>query len=97
MKAEAKSQLIKHIVFAVIACAVAAFLFIGLAGTGVIMGIIMGILCAGVPFAWKWLSNIFVAFSITSIAIKAMLSVVLGWIAFPITIIKDVVAVCTAE
>ena len=97
MKAEAKSQLIKHIVFAAIACAVAAFLFIGLAGIGVVLGIIMGIMCAGVPFAWKWLSNLFVAVSLASIAIKALLSVILGWIAFPVTIIKDVVAVYTAE
>ena len=97
MKTEAKAQLIKHIVFAVIAWIVAAVLFISLAGAGVGFGILMGFLCAGVPFAWKWLSNIFVAVSITSIAIKALLSVFLGWIAFPVTIIKDVIAVATAE
>ena len=97
MKAEAKNQLVKHLVFAAIAWTVAAFLFIGLAGSGVGLGIMMGFMCAGVPFAWKWLTNIFVAVSITGIAIKALLSVFLGWIAFPVIIIKDVVAVTTAE
>ena len=97
MKMEAKNQLIKHLVFAVIAWSVASVLFISMAGAGVALGILTGFLCAGVPFAWKWLSNIFVAVSITSIAIKALLSVILGWVAFPVTIIKDVVAVATAE
>lgn len=97
MKAEAKSQLIKHLVFAGLAWIVAAILFIGMAGSGTGLGILAGFACAGVPFAWKWLSNIFVAVSVTSVAIKALLSVILGWIAFPVTIIKDVVAFAAAE
>ena len=97
MKMEAKNQLIKHLVCALIAWIAAAALFIGMAEASVGLGIVTGFMCAGVPFAWKWLSNIFVAVSITSIAIKALLSVFLGWIAFPVTIIKDVIAVATAE
>lgn len=97
MKAEAKKQLIKHIVFAVIAWIVASVLFIGLAEAGTVMGIVMGFMCAGVPFAWKWLSAVFTALSIYTIAIKALLSVFLGWIALPVIIIKDVLALVRAE
>lgn len=93
MKQEAINQLIKDIVVAGIAWIVSAFIFGALAETGVILGIIAGFMCAGVPFAWKWLSNIFISFSIYTLAIKLLLSIFLGWIALPIIIIKDVVGV----
>ncbi len=97
MKDEMKKQLIKDIVIAVIAWIVASIVFIALANTGVGMGIFAGFFCAGVPFGWRWMSKVFTAISLYTIAIKAVLSIFLGWIALPIIIIKDIVAFVKAD
>ncbi len=97
MKEEMKKQLIKDIVIAVIAWIVASIVFIALANTGVGMGIFAGFFCAGVPFGWRWMSKVFTAISLYTIAIKAVLSIFLGWIALPIIIIKDIVAFVKAD
>lgn len=97
MKEEMRGRLIKDIIIAVIAWVVVSLLFIALSDTGVALGILMGFLCAGIPFGWRWLSKVFTAISLYTIAMKAILSVFLGWIALPIIIIKDIVALVKAE
>lgn len=97
MKEEMRGRLIKDIVIAVIAWIVAAIVFTALAGTGVGMGILSGFMCAGIPFGWRWTSKIFTAVSFYTIAIKALLSIFLGWIALPVIIIKDIIALVKAQ
>ena len=50
MKETMKKQLIKDIVIAIIAWVIAAIVFIGLAENSVGLGILMGFMCAGIPF-----------------------------------------------
>lgn len=97
MKEEMRGRLIKDIVIAVIAWIVAAIVFIALADTGVVLGILTGFMCAGIPFGWRWTSKIFTAISLYTIAIKALLSIFLGWIALPVIIIKDIIALVKAQ
>lgn len=58
---------------------------------------IPGFFLSGIPFGWRWLSKIFISLSLAMVFIKAILSLVLGFIALPITIVKDIIAVATAE
>ena len=45
-----------------------------------------------VPFGWKWASNIVTAVSLYGIVIKLMLSVILGFVAGPVTLGKDIIS-----
>ncbi len=99
MKEEMKMQLIKDIVIAVVAGVVGAIVLGHMSGEGFnfMVGILFGVFLAGIPFGWKWMSNIFTAVSFQAVFIKFFLSLVLGWIALPIIIIKDIIAYVTAE
>ncbi len=95
MKKEAIFKLIKDVVIALVAWLVFGLIF-SYAGLG-IYGFIASIFLAGVPFGWKWLSNIFSAFSFTTIIIKFFLSMILGWIAIFVIIIMDIIDLVCAE
>lgn len=97
MREEYRIQLVKDCVTAGIAWVIMAVVFAALVNAGVIGGIILGFMCAGIPFGWRWLSNIFTAISFYTIAIKFLLAIFLGWIALPVVIIKDVIAYKAAE
>ncbi len=97
MKEEMKTQLIKDIVIAIVAWAIVTILFVSLNDTSVPLAILGGFMCAGIPFGWRWSSNIFTAISLYTIAIKLILSLFLGWIALPVTIIKDIIAIAQAD
>ena len=96
MKEEKRKQLIKDIVIALIAWVIAAIVFIGVNEESVVLGIIMGFMCAGIPFGWRWLSNIITAVSFYMVVMKALLAIFLGWIALPVVIIKDIVELVRA-
>jgi len=91
MKEEMKHQLIKDITVAAIAWVVVSILMGVIGDAGLFGGIFIGFFCAGVPFGWRWLSNLYTALSLQAVAIKAILAILLGWIALPVVIIKDVV------
>lgn len=96
MKREATFQLIKDIILAVVAWlgfGIAFSMFTTLGG----YGFIVSIFCAGVPFGWRWMSNIFTAMSFNTIIIKFILSFVLGWLAIFVVLIKDIINLVTAE
>lgn len=101
MKVVYKTQLIKDIIIAGIAWAVgfgvafSEFYEDGVAGF--FFAFMIGLIVAGVPFGWRWLSNIFSTLSFYMIAIKGVLSLFLGWIALPIVIVKDIIAYKNAE
>ena len=97
MKAEMKHQLTKDIVVAVVAVVVMSILFGTAAGNGVFGSLVLGFCCAGIPFGWRWISNIITAMSLTGLALKFVFSIMLGWIALPVVIIKDIVNYVNAE
>ncbi len=97
MKQELKKQLIKDIVIAIVAWIISAIIMGAIAGDGFFVAILLGFACAGIPFGWKWLSSLFVALNLYTVVFKFILAVLLGFIALPVVIIKDIVAYCTAE
>ncbi len=89
-KSEAKLMLIKDITLAVIAWIVGSVLFAMTSGMGIFC-IIPGLFVAGVPFGWRWLSNIFVAVSLQGIVAKLLGAIFLGWIAIFVVLIRDII------
>ena len=96
-KSEAKSQLIKDIIFAVVAWIIGTIFFASTMDESFAISAIPGFFLSGIPFGWRWLSKIFISLSLPMVFIKAILSLVLGFIALPITIIKDIMTFVTAE
>lgn len=97
-KKKAVKKLIKHLIIFVIAIVVAASIVVGVMGdqSSIFLGIFGGLFFAGIPFGWKVASNIITAVSFIGIIFKALISMVIGWVALPITIIKDIIAVVKA-
>lgn len=96
MKNEAKKVLIKDLTTAGIAWVVSAVVF-AMTGMGVFGGIILGIFMAGLPFGWRWLSKLITACNFQGLLIKTVLSMVLGWLAIFIILVKDIIVYNTAE
>ncbi len=97
MKEEAKMILIKDIVIAVVAWIVGGTIICLTSGGFGSGGLIAGIVFAGVPFGWRWLSNAFTATSMIVFSLKFIFSIFIGWIAIFIIIIKDVITYVVAE
>ena len=92
MKEEAKSRLIKDLILAVVAWIVFGALM-GLALHDVPAGIACGFIFAGVPFGWRWMSKLITAVGFFTLVIKAILALILGWLAIFVVIIGDIIAV----
>ena len=98
MKELERKQLIKDIVIGLITW-IAFAIFVGLAmgdASGFLAGLLVGWVVAGLPFGWRWISNVVVSVSFQMLAVKFILSIVVGWVALPVTIIKDVVSYVNA-
>lgn len=96
MKREARGTLIKDIILATATWIVFGLIFtfaMDMGGVGFIISIFM----AGVPFGWRWMSKVFTAISLPTIAVKFFLSVILGWLAIFVVIIGDIIAYTKAE
>ncbi|MBO5024203.1 MAG: hypothetical protein J6D11_07860 [Clostridia bacterium] len=97
MKKEAKKQLIKDIVTAVIAWLVFGAVCCLLMEEFSFAGMILGLFFAGLPFGWRWMSKVLTATSILMVIIKGFISLFLGWIAIFVVIIGDIIVFVTAE
>lgn len=97
MKTFYKNQLIKDIVIACAAWLISALLFTAIMEGNFIGSLFIGFFLAGIPFGWKFLSKIYVALSFQAIAIKAILAILVGWVALPIVLVKDIIVFKTAE
>ena len=51
---------------------------------------------SGIPFGWRWASNIITAVSLKGIGLKALISAFLGCVAMPIALGGDVIRVLSA-
>ena len=98
MKTEARNTLIKDIVIAVIAWIIATFAFTAMMpNQGFLICLVPGFLLAGIPFGWKWLSNVITAIGLWGLMFKFLGSVALGWIALPVVLVKDILAYVKAD
>lgn len=84
MNSEAKKTLIKDLVI------LGVMLVIGLS---LLNTTPLGLFCIGLPFGWKWASNIISAVSFNGLVAKFLFSVALGLIAIPVVLVKDIIAV----
>ena len=92
MKKEALKILIKDIVILLI-MQILAVTFMSVVDTGKIW---LWLFITGIPFGWKWASNIITAVSFKGVQIKLLFSVFLGAIAIFVVFIKDIIRVLTA-
>lgn len=96
MKTVYRNQLIKDVIIAVAACLIISALFSSSFGS--FAGALpIGIFLAGIPFGWKFWSKIFVALSWQVLLLKLLLSIIAGWVALPIVLVKDVLVLATAK
>ena len=58
--------------------------------------IIMGVYISGLICGWKWASKRWVALNLWGLLIKLIISVLAGYIIFPVKIIKDIIAIVRA-
>lgn len=95
MKKNAIMSLIKDLVLAAIFVALGSALGsevfrFGSASMG------LGVMCAGIPFGWRWASKVIQAVSLQGIGIKLCISLVLGWFALIAILLRDVIRCFTA-
>lgn len=93
---EAKKDVIKVAIFVGVIAVIFTAVAIGdgnSLGESIFLGIGVSLILGGIPSGWRWASNIITAVSVTGIGIKAMISLFLGWIALPVRIVKDIIAI----
>ena len=91
MKKNAFATLIKDVILALAAWGIAAMLLssgFGVEGAAVTSG---AMVFAGVPFGWRWASNIISAVSLKGVGIKLLIALFLGWFAIFLVIGLDVI------
>lgn len=101
-KSEAKNKFIKDLITLLIGFIIGGI--VGLCampaddiGSKIMSFIIFGLFLGGIPLGWKFASHIITAVSFIGIIGKLFISLVLGWIVAPITVIKDIVSFVVAS
>ncbi len=102
-KSEAKRKFIKDLITLLIGFIIGGFFGICTmsgtndAGDKIFEFILMGVVLSGIPLGWKFASHIITAVSFIGIILKFFISLLLGWIVTPITIIKDIISLVVAS
>ena len=97
-KSEARKKFIKDLITLVIGIVIGGILGINaIPGDKAVAFIMFGLFLGGIPLGWKFASHIITAVSLIGIIGKLFISLVLGWIAAPITVIKDIVSLVVAS
>lgn len=92
-KSEARKKFIKDLITLVIGIVIGGIIGINaIPGDKVVAFIMFGLFLGGIPLGWKFASHIITAVSLLGIIGKLFISLVLGWIVAPITVIKDIIA-----
>ena len=89
--------LIKDVIFMSIPWTIGIIWAVSMTGGFDFAFLIAGAVFAGIPFGWRWLSNIITAIGLWGILIKGFGAMVLGWIALPVVMTKDIVAFVRAR
>ena len=95
-KKQAVTRLVKDIILAVAATIIIAFIFTAMGACDFAMGLLAGFMLSGIPFGWRWLSKIFTALGLLAIIAKFFGAMLLGWLALPIVLIKDIIQVISS-
>lgn len=95
-KKQATNRLVKDIITAIAAIAVIAVITIAFMEMDVLGGIVISFLLAGIPFGWRWLSKVFTALGFLAIVAKLFGAILLGWLALPIILTKDIIQLAVA-
>lgn len=97
-KSEARKKFIKDLITLAIGIVVGGVIGINaIPGDKAVAFIMFGLFLGGIPLGWKFASHIITAVSLIGIIGKLFISLVLGWIAAPITLIKDIVSLVVAS
>jgi len=97
-KSEARKKFIKDLITLVIGIVIGGIIGINaIPGDKAVAFIMFGLFLGGIPLGWKFASHIITAVSLIGIIGKLFISLVLGWIAAPITVIKDIVSLVVAS
>ncbi len=92
-KSEARKKFIKDLITLVIGIVIGGIIGINaIPGDKVVAFIMFGLFLGGIPLGWKFASHIITAVSLLGIIGKLFISLVLGWIVAPITVIKDIIS-----
>lgn len=92
-KSEARKKFIKDFITLVIGIVVGGIIGINaIPGDKAVAFIMFGLFLGGIPLGWKFASHIITAVSLLGIVGKLFISLVLGWIVAPITVIKDIIS-----
>ncbi len=92
-KSEARKKFIKDLITLVIGIVVGGIIGINaIPGDKAVAFIMFGLFLGGIPLGWKFASHIITAVSLLGIVGKLFISLVLGWIVAPITVIKDIIS-----
>ena len=84
-KSEARKKFIKDLITGIIGIN-------AIPGDKAVAFIMFGLFLGGIPLGWKFASHIITAVSLLGIVGKLFISLVLGWIVAPITVIKDIIS-----
>lgn len=95
-KKQATNRLVKDIITAIAAIAVIAVITIAFMEMDFLGGIVIGIFLSGIPFGWRWLSKVITAIGLLAIIAKFFGAILLGWVALPIVIVKDIIQLAAA-
>ena len=95
-KKQATNRLVKDIITTIAAIAVIAVITIAFMEMDFLGGIVIGIFLSGIPFGWRWLSKVITAIGLLAIIAKFFGSILLGWVALPIVIVKDIIQLAAA-
>lgn len=90
MKREAIARLMKDIILAVIAWGIVSTLMVS-CEMSADQAMAAAVLFAGIPFGWRWASNIITAVSMQGVLLKLGIAVFLGWFAIFVVLIGDVI------
>lgn len=97
-KSEARKKFIKDLITLVIGIVIGGIIGINaIPGDKAVAFIMFGLFLGGIPLGWKFASHIITAVSLIGIIGKLFISLVLGWIAAPITVIKDIISLVIAS
>lgn len=92
-KSEARKKFIKDLITLVIGIVIGGIIGINaIPGDKAVAFIMFGLFLGGIPLGWKFASHIITAVSLIGIIGKLFISLVLGWIVAPITVIKDIIS-----
>ncbi len=92
-KSEARKKFIKDLITLVIGIVIGGIIGINaIPGDKAVAFIMFGLFLGGIPLGWKFASHIITAVSLLGIIGKLFISLVLGWIVAPITVIKDIIS-----